>query len=967
MSLIVFGSRLRCAVSFGLPAIVMHHPSPTQDGIRGAKWWRVDFHTHTPASEDYRDRSVTHEQWLLAHMAQGLDAVVVTDHQSGGWIDLLKQTYAAMESLKPAGFRPLTIFPGVEIAVSDGTHVLFIFDPTGTSSDILRLLGLAKYQGKEGDPAGRADASLLDLLKDFRNPQQRECLAIPAHVNGANGLFFERAAIPADSSGGPVIAVKHDQAMRKKLLEHEELFAVEVLPRSDVSKINAELSVVDSKHFARVFGSDSHELAAVARRSTWVKMQAPSLVGLRLALLDGEDAVREYEATDVPPEAKRAKMLTRIRVENGKILGRKAQGIPDFDLSLSPCLNTIIGGRSAGKSSVIELTRQACNRAHELAESDGTVSSLRANFDELLSFLDTGDPQHPVRAWLEYTLHGQLFGLDWRRVSGIDQWKTWEWRSESGEWQAVSNDVQAERFPVRIFSQKQIYSFAKRPDELLAQVDAHPDVAVAALRDELEILRKKYFQLSAEQETLRVSLAEKPKYDAMGTDLARQIALIQQSGHTAVLEEKQLRMEQHADLEKWSRRLADCSAPLGEVAKALEIPSFAFSRPPIGSEEGELLAATEETRVRLHELAKRIREIAADLTTVRSQWQSSLNASRWHQRVIESDSAYTKLVTSLQSSGVQDPQQFGKLLAAQTANNARLEEMNRLEQRRTAVEGEINQVLTQYWENRREISRRRETFIQATFGPRQEFKVALLRYQARKSAITKLREILKRHGDVAQSDIQTITDYLYPAGAISAQDFEARLSHLKTALRQTAQLGVSLHEPKFTGWFINHLKTLNLQDWCELDLWVPDDGLDLQYKGGDEKLHRVQDSSPGQAAAAILAFLLAFGDEPILLDQPEDDLDNRLIYDLIVKQLRENKCRRQIVIVTHSANIVVNGNSEVVFALEPRSGQTRVCAEGSLQMPQVRDSICKILEGGEQALKRRFRRILERNSTMIVP
>ena len=115
--------------------------------------------------------------------------------------------------------------------------------------------------------------------------------------------------------------------------------------------------------------------------------------------------------------------------------------------------------------------------------------------------------------------------------------------------------------------------------------------------------------------------------------------------------------------------------------------------------------------------------------------------------------------------------------------------------------------------------------------------------------------------------------------------------------------------------------------------------------------------SPGERAAALLAFILSYGDEPLLLDQPEDDLDNELIYDLIVKQLRKTKSKRQVIVVTHNANIVVNGDAELVLPLEVVEGQTYVQHPASIQQKKVRESICNILEGGEQAFEQRYRRI----------
>ena len=106
----------------------------------------------------------------------------------------------------------------------------------------------------------------------------------------------------------------------------------------------------------------------------------------------------------------------------------------------------------------------------------------------------------------------------------------------------------------------------------------------------------------------------------------------------------------------------------------------------------------------------------------------------------------------------------------------------------------------------------------------------------------------------------------------------------------------------------------------------------------------------------MLAFLLAQGAEPLVLDQPEDDLDNHLIYELVVRQIRENKLRRQLIIVTHNPNIVVNGDAEMLFALD-FNGQCFIKTEGALQQQNVRDEVCRIMEGGREAFSRRWHRL----------
>lgn len=102
---------------------------------------------------------------------------------------------------------------------------------------------------------------------------------------------------------------------------------------------------------------------------------------------------------------------------------------------------------------------------------------------------------------------------------------------------------------------------------------------------------------------------------------------------------------------------------------------------------------------------------------------------------------------------------------------------------------------------------------------------------------------------------------------------------------------------------------------------------------------------------------MAFGDEPLILDQPEDDLDNHLIYSLIVKQIRANKLRRQLIVVTHNPNVVVNGDAEMVHAFDYRGGQCRVVQRGALQERALRAEVCRVMEGGHEAFARRWARL----------
>ncbi|CEI82665.1 hypothetical protein BN997_02550 [Oceanobacillus oncorhynchi] len=131
----------------------------------------------------------------------------------------------------------------------------------------------------------------------------------------------------------------------------------------------------------------------------------------------------------------------------------------------------------------------------------------------------------------------------------------------------------------------------------------------------------------------------------------------------------------------------------------------------------------------------------------------------------------------------------------------------------------------------------------------------------------------------------------------------------------------------------------------------------MKYKANNSSSFKsISNASAGQKTSAVLTFLLSYGNSPLILDQPEDDLDNQLIYDLIVNRLKSSKQNRQIITITHNANIPVNGDAEWVIALNSQTKDIEVMYEGSIENESVKNAICDIMEGGEDAFSLRAKR-----------
>ena len=322
--------------------------------------------------------------------------------------------------------------------------------------------------------------------------------------------------------------------------------------------------------------------------------------------------------------------------------------------------------------------------------------------------------------------------------------------------------------------------------------------------------------------------------------------------------------------------------------------------------------------------------------------------------------------TRLVEQGISDPDTFARLTKElqqlqeqeKTLLWLKLEQLHMLELYQS-VYHEIREL-------RRKLTAVRQTFVfeQTKNNDYVRIEVVPLGFDVEKMA-AELRQLLGiEEGEFVEDIVDRGSDTQPPSGLlrrwVSADEIQQR--DINTKFRYVDELKGILFVPEKKEFlherFRNKLLSLLARSEFEdhVETWYPEDDLVISYRRGKEWVP-VSQGSQGQRSAALLAFLLSFGNEPLVLDQPEDDLDNHLIYDLIVKQIRENKLRRQLLIVTHNPNIVVNGDAEEVHVMEFGRGQCYVKQSGSLQNKAVREEVCQVMEGGREAFRRRWERL----------
>ena len=355
------------------------------------------------------------------------------------------------------------------------------------------------------------------------------------------------------------------------------------------------------------------------------------------------------------------------------------------------------------------------------------------------------------------------------------------------------------------------------------------------------------------------------------------------------------------------------------------------------------------------------------------EWEAKLATSDWASLERETHQAYEALVERLKDEGVSDPSGYGVLVHERQQLEAKLADLATVEEERRTATTEARSTLEEVGSLRSELSDRRALFLADVLDDNEFVRIEVRPYgETPRDAEPAFRKALDRQDgrlpeDILSSDrrrgiLAELYSRLPELPEERSEALTAGVAAIKEELLAIRATGQEGHRSR---WLRNHLRELPPEQVDRLELWWPEDELRVEYRrAGERAFTPISQGSPGQKSAAMLAFLLSHGEEPIILDQPEDDLDNRLVSDLVVAQLREGKRARQVIVATHNPNIVVNGDAEMVVSMEHGGGQCHVLDDrsGCLQDSEVRREVCTVMEGGQEAFESRYRRLREEPS-----
>ncbi len=861
-------------------------------------------------AESRGSESAYTQQMVEKAIQLDISILAITDHNS---------VSSVADFRRAADGRGVHIFPGFELSSSEGVHVLCIYPEETGERELERHLGGFGIRATEPS-TDLAEKTFLQILEE---------------VAAQGGITV--AAHASSETGGLLRVLKGQARIRAWRSPHVQAIqipgSIDGLPddlrpiirntnpdyhRDDSPGEGLAVAVLNAKDVAAPEDLDDPTATCL------IKMSEVSIEGLRQAFLDPGSRIR-LDPTKAKAEAEEHSEFIALAWEGGFLDGAA--------LHFNANLNVLIGGRGTGKSTIIESIRAVLGLEPIGDESRKAHQSIVRNVlgnAARVSLLVRACRPIPRSYLIERTIPNPAIVRD-----------------ESGE---ISNLSPLDVLPgVEVYGQHEISELTKSREKLTRLLrrfvdggEAIDEQAVQILR-QLEKNRKRLVEAESSAREVEERLEALP-------GLEETVERFRDAGLEEQLREKSLLVREERVLASIPERLApfkDCLETLDRElpidrtflsAKALEeLPGRAILEKLV-----EVFAQLEEQLLAVQRGFVQALEAAdSGVRTVHEEWQS-------RKQVVESE--YERILRDLHKARV-DGEEFIRL-------RRRIEELRPLR-----AHSQHSRLLSETLQKER----------RALLADWENHKAEAFRSleRAAKRVNRKLRNRVEVRVTAAGNREPLISMLLSEIGGrlkeannrlSSYEDFS--LPQFVQTCREGADALVKRYRlPRGAAERLADAESELLMRIEELDL-APTTEIRLNTALAEDSLvwQSLDELSTGQKATAVLLLLLLDSEAPLVIDQPEDDLDNSFITDSVVPRIREEKQRRQFLFSTHNANVPVLADAELIVGLVPsgdeESGQSRVDTKlmGSIDAQPVRELIEEILEGGKDAFERRRRK-----------
>ena len=612
------------------------------------------------------------------------------------------------------------------------------------------------------------------------------------------------------------------------------------------------------------------------------------------------------------------------------VLGLRVTGgfLAGAELEFADGLNCLIGGRGAGKTTALEFLRFGLGLM-----PDPRINAQRRKVIDALVKANLGSGRLAIELRTK---------TDLRYTTGRAVNETIQVLNEAGTAVPVSLD-RDQIFSADVFSQNEIEDIASSPAAQLELLDRFQEQEAAAVARELEQLQRELGQSSVdlrridqEVDDLRGRASELPVLqerlkgfaEVEGPDAARiNAAHAAKSGRAR---EEQLLGILVTGLQKVARDISS-----GQVAFQSSVEAQLDNDVRLGPNREVFEAVAADFQTFTQHLASAVESIVVAARTAEAQTRAHATALAERHAVQEAD--YRTIVAASEEQGGRAAERLAlqtSLANAQAAANEQLAKEKQRQGLRT-IRNDLLKRVSELRDRRFELRKQVGERLSSQFPSIRVTVAQAAELQQYRDLVT---EALKGAG-VKQAVVADRLSQVFLPGELArlvANNDNAALVQRVSFDEDRARKVVDALKASGTHYTI---ETVDLDDRPCIELL---DG---------ETFKESTQLSTGQRCTTILPILLTQSERPLLIDQPEDNLDNAFVYDTIVKALRTVRGSRQVIFVTHNPNIPVLGEAERVFVFSSDGRHATLKQVGTVD--DCKDHIERILEGGREAFLQR--------------
>lgn len=942
----------------------------------GSNWRKWDLHFHTPKSYDHGQKGKTAAEVVQRLLDNEIAVVAVTDHHVID-ADFIK-------AMQDAAAGKLTVLPGIEVSSSlggtDGVHFIGIFSESSDlnylSTEVHSQLGLSAMR-----QAKKTDEQLYVTMPDAASVIQKLGGLVTVHAEGKEHGCFENIKNN----------FKFKMEMKKDLLRNH----VDILEVGDPKDAAGYIKIVFNSigfDLPLIICSDDHWKVDYPRtRHCWIKAD-PTFAGLRMAIREPR---HRFHMGTLPPSVDRLQKNKTKFIKSLSFAKKRSMPVSEKwlegDVPLNHGLVGIIGNKGSGKSALADaigllgscansdsfsfLTiERFCNpksgRAqhvectlnwHDGAPAVRLLSDSVAYDDpERVKYLPQSfvenvcnDIAEPGGGAFEKELKKVVFSkvaeadrLGQHSLDGLIEYRTQELEKEADSLAATLITLAEQR--------------ANLEDRLLATVRSGLEKQIAQIEEQIKsheaakpvVVEKPQGEVSPE--STQAIEALKKQLEETDTSIAAQQADVTRSQLRAASADKLLDKLKNLQSE-FDRRFAEIDADaMGLGLKGADLATLTINRPPVEAFRDGAITARNTARSLLDGipdgLIAKKKSLEGDIRTAQDKLDGPNKA---YQAYLKQLGEWEGTFSRLQGSADQ-PTSLEGLKAEFKALEDVPDQINAVDEQLQETAKSIHAIRVKEAEVYRELYRPVQTFVNDHPLAKERLNVGFEVELVQEGYVENLLSHINQQRVGSFSGVDEGRQRASTMAAIVEwekwESVEAFLKNAVEALHidQRAGYGNSLVAKSQIG----KGKTLaNFYAWLYgLSYLKPRYSLKSDGK-------RMEQLSPGERGTLLLIFYLLVDDSdvPLIIDQPEANLDNATVAKKLVACIRDARERRQVIIVTHNPNLaVVCDADQIVHAsLDINDGHRVTYKTGGLEHPEMNQFTLDVLEGGRTSFDKR--------------